>query len=274
MSITATASPPGYSLRSALRVAGWLGLALIIVIISLSDFLAAAPSGTIGIGPFLAPPSATFRFGTDILGRDMLSETLHGLSMTLQAAVPAALIALFFGGLSGFSVARLAMPIALILRWLVGMLAALPALLLAVLFIGLTTREWASLAAGLAAAPLGFVRVFDRVRRNARAVHAHYAHATGISHTTLLRRDLVYEFRQEFSTSVARTLASVTFILSTVSFLGFGMESPHRDLGLMIAASKPYYPGAWWTAAFPALALAILILFARLAAGFDEGGQP
>jgi peptide/nickel transport system permease protein len=66
-------------------------------------------------------------------------------------------------------------------------------------------------------------------------------------------------------------LAAVTIILSTVSFLGFGAIPPHRDLGLMIAAAKPYYLQAWWVAAFPALALTTLILFARLAAGLDEG---
>jgi peptide/nickel transport system permease protein len=39
----------------------------------------------------------------------------------------------------------------------------------------------------------------------------------------------------------------------------------------MIAAAEASYLGAWWTAAFPALFLIALILFARLAAGLDEG---
>jgi len=42
----------------------------------------------------------------------------------------------------------------------------------------------------------------------------------------------------------------------------------------MIAASRASYLTAWWTAAFPALALLLLILFARLAAGLDEGERP
>jgi len=72
----------------------------------------------------------------------------------------------------------------------------------------------------------------------------------------------------------ARALAAVTIILSTVSFLGFGTTPPARDLGLMIGAAKAYYLQAWWTAAFPALALLVLILCARLAAGLDEGERP
>ena len=73
---------------------------------------------------------------------------------------------------------------------------------------------------------------------------------------------------------MARALAAVTIILSTVSFLGFGAEPPHRDLGLMIAAARAYYLHAWWTAAFPALGLMAVVLFARLAAGLDEGERP
>jgi peptide/nickel transport system permease protein len=262
------------SLRAALRVLGWTGLGLIAVAVSLSDFLANAPANAVGIGPLLAPPSAAFEFGTDILGRDMLSETLHGLSVTVRYALPAVLTALVFGALFGFVAARLPFAFALTLRWLLGVLAAIPALLLAILIIGLTARGWAGLAAGLSAAPLAFVRAFDRASTQARAVHAEYARATGISAGTLMRRDLVYEFTGTFSASAARALAAVVVILSTVSFLGFGTEPPHRDLGLMIAASKTYYLHAWWTAAFPALALMALILFARLAAGLDEGERP
>jgi peptide/nickel transport system permease protein len=274
MSLAIPSPASAQSLRAVLRAVGWIGLGLIAVAVSLSDFLASAPAAATAVGPLLSPPSGTFEFGTDILGRDMLSETLHGLSVTVRSALPAVLTALIFGALLGFVSARLPTAIALTLRWLIGILAALPALLLAILIIGLTQRGWAALAAGLSAAPLAFVRAFDRASAQARAVHSDYARATGISSASLMRRDLVYEFSDTFSSSAARALAAVVIILSTVSFLGFGSEPPNRDLGLMIAASRDYYLHAWWTAAFPALALMILILFARLAAGLDEGERP
>ena len=106
------------------------------------------------------------------------------------------------------------------------------------------------------------------------STHAEYARATGIAVATLLRRDLTYEFRGTLAAVAARALAAVTIILSTVSFLGFGATPPARDLGLMIAAAKANLFHAWWAAAFPALALIILILCARLAAGLDEGERP
>ena len=59
-----------------------------------------------------------------------------------------------------------------------------------------------------------------------------------------------------------------------MSFFGFGASPPSRDLGLMIAAARESYFDAWWTAAFPALALIVFILCARLAASLGEGEQP
>jgi peptide/nickel transport system permease protein len=264
-------TPRTTPLHAALVITGWIGLGLIAVAVSLAEFIASAPPSATNIGPLLAPPSSDFHFGTDILGRDMLSETLHGLSATVRSALPAMVVALIAGTLFGFVAARLPRGLALTVRSIVGILASLPALLLAILAIGLSTRDWATVAAGLSAAPFTFTRAFDRARLQERSSHAEYARATGISSATLLRRDLVYEFTDTILSSAARALAAVTIILSTVSFLGFGAVPPHRDLGLMIAAAKPYFLHAWWVAAFPALALTTLILFARLAAGLDEG---
>jgi peptide/nickel transport system permease protein len=275
--VSVTSSSPSQAaplLRAILRLIGWSGLGLIAVAVALSDFLAHAPAGASGVGPMLGAPSAAYPFGTDLLGRDLLSETLHGLSVTVGHALLAALVAIAVGGLFGAVSARLPRFAGLTLRGTMGVFAAIPALLLAILAIGLSARLYAPLAAGLAAAPLAFVRGYDRVDAQSRSTHAEYARATGIAAATLLRRDLTYEFRDTLATVAARALAAVTIILSTVSFLGFGATPPARDLGLMIAAAKANYLHAWWTAAFPALALIVLILCARLAASLDEGERP
>jgi peptide/nickel transport system permease protein len=258
--------------RSLLRAVGWCGLGLMLVAVFLSDFVARAPAGAADPNAMLGPPSPVHPFGTDLLGRDMLSETLHGLAQTGGHAILAALIVIVCGGLFGSVAARLPRPLAFGLRGVLGVFAAIPALLLTILVIGLTARFYAPLAAGLAAAPWAFVRAFDRA--DTGSTHAEYARATGIPAMTLLRRDLSHEFRDILGSAAARALAAVTIILSTASFLGFGAEPPARDLGLMIAAGKATYLVAWWTAAVPAAALVIVVLCARLAAGLDEGERP
>jgi len=269
-----TELPAVWRLRNLLTVIGWSGLAVVAIISALSEFIARAPADAQGVGAILDGPSFAFPFGTDELGRDMLGEVIHALSVTVGRALIAAVITIIVGSLAGYIAARSPKFVGVSLRWFMGLFAAVPPLLLAVLFVGLTIKGLAALAAGLAAAPLAFVRIFDRAQRDDYTTHAGYARATGISAGSLLRRDLVYEFRDHFFQSAARAIAAVSITLSTASFLGFGSVPPHRDLGLMIAAARQSYISAWWTAAFPALALLLLILFARLAAGLDEGERP
>jgi peptide/nickel transport system permease protein len=273
MSLVSTNEVPGptITLGGVIRAIGFIGLGAIGVTVGLSDVLARAPADAVDYGPPLIAPSVHFPLGTDVLGRDMASETLHALAVTVTNAGIAAIVVVVAGGLAGFIAARLPYRIGFLLRGIAGILGAVPALLLAILFIGLANRGLAPFAAGLAAAPLGFVRAFDRARALGQSRHAEFARATGISPGALLRRDLTYEFRDSFLSIATRALAAVTIVLSTVSFFGYGATPPHRDLGLMIAAARDVYFDAWWTAAIPAIALALFVLCARLAAGLDEG---
>jgi peptide/nickel transport system permease protein len=262
------------ALRSVIRVAGFVGLGAIAVVVGLSNVLARQPADMPHAGDPLSPPSPRFPFGTDLFGRDVASEVLHALSVTVGHAAVAMAVTIAAGGILGFVAVRFPGHVGNLLRWLAAILAAVPPLFLAILLIGLTSREFAPLAAGLAAAPQAFVRAFDRARALAGSRHAEFARATGIPAATLLRRDLTYEVRDGFLSLATRALAAVTITLATVSFFGFGAAPPHRDLGLMIAAARETYFDAWWTALFPALTLMLFILCARLAASLGEGEQP
>ncbi len=261
-------------LSTAIRAFGIAGLGLIAVIVALNDVIARAPAGASGLAPSLHAPMASFPFGTDGAGRDIWSETVHALSLSVPNAVLAAAIAILFGAVAGFVAVRLPRRSGAVLRAITGMLGAVPVLLLAIAVIGIAGPRFAVIAAGFAAAPAAFNRSFDRAMALAHSHYAEFARATGIPGTTLLRRDLVYEIRGNFVSVAARALASVAIALSTISFLGFGAAAPHRDLGAMIADAGAGYLDDWWIAVFPALALALFILFARLAAALDEGEPP
>lgn len=260
--------------RNTLRAIGFAGLGAMAMLVVGADVFARAPAGLADYGPVFAFPSAAYPFGTDEIGRDVFSETLHALAMTATRALVGMVVALLLGELFGFAAARLSWGVGRVLRWIAGVLGAVPALFLALLTIALAGPDFAAIAAGLATAPLAFARAFDRARGADRSATEEYARATGIPPTTLFRRDMIYEFRDRIFALAARAFAAVTITLSTASFFGFGTAAPARGLGLMIAASRQYYLTAWWTALFPALALLLLILFARLAAGLEEGERP
>jgi peptide/nickel transport system permease protein len=261
-------------LRPLFRIAGLAGLGLFALGVALSDVVARAPAGATHLARALQPPMTGFSFGTDAAGRDVFSETIHALAVSVPQAVLAASIAIMLGAIAGFGAVRLPMRSGTLLRGIVGIFGAVPVLLLAVAFAAIAGNHFAAIAAGLAAAPSSFVRSFDRAAASADSRHAEFARATGIPGTTLLRRDLVYEIRGHFVSVAARALALVTIVLATMSFLGFGATAPRRDLGAMIADARLDYLHAWWIAAFPALTLMLFILCARLAAALDEGEAP
>jgi peptide/nickel transport system permease protein len=265
---------PTESLRATVRTIGICGLGLVAVLVGLSSVPQRHAVGA-EVGPAFSMPSALYPLGTDHLGRDMLRETLHALAVTVDTASVGMIVTILAGGLAGFVAARLPWRAGFALRGMMGVLMALPALFLALLWIEFSGKGYAPLCAGLAAAPVAFARAFDRARELGNSSHAEFARATGVLPMTLLRRDLTYEFRAGFVSVGTRAFAAVTIILSTVSFFGFGSVPPDRDLGLMISeAAHEDFITAWWTVTFPAIALALLILFARLAAGLEEGERP
>lgn len=261
-------------LRTVISTIGLAGIGLIAVIVALSDVIARAAAGAAKIWPPSLPPGAIYAFGTDALGRDVMSETVHALAVTFSSALLAMAISIVIGAVGGFAAVRAPLRLGVVLRGIMGVFGTVPVLLLAIVAVGIAGHGVASVAAGLAASPAIFNRSFDRAMRLARSRHAEYARATGIPASTLLRRDLVYEVRGNFLNVAGRALASTAIVLATLSFLGFGAVPPHADLGLMIAAARSNYLDLWWTALFPALALVLLILFARLTAALDEGEAP
>lgn len=265
---------PAMSLRASLRITGFVGLALIAVAAVVGNVVTPAPAGLTGVGPLLAAPSMRFPFGTDGLGRDMFSETLHGLGVTLSGAMFATAISLTVGTALGVVAARLSDPTGAGLRRTADIFAAVPALLLAILFIGIAGPGLAPIAVGLAAAPMAFARAYDKGAVLAASRHAEFARAGGVSTITLIRRDLAYEFADVFAADAARALAAAAITLSTADFLGFGAGLPRRGLGGIAASALPHLQTAWWSAGFPAAALVLLILFARLAATSEEERRP
>ena len=268
----ADVAPPD-TLRNVIRIAGLSGLGLMAIVVALGDVIARAPAGATGHAILMAP-NTQFAFGTDAFGRDVFGETLHGLAVTVIEALPAAVIAMLAGAVAGFAAVRAPFGLGPATRWLVGLFGAVPMLLLAVALVAVFGHGFSVIAAGLVAAPPAFMRSYDRAAAYANSPHVEFARATGIPARTLLRRDLIYEIRANLVAVASRALAAVVIVLSTMSFLGFGALPPHRDLGLIIADARGTYLHAWWSAAFPALALALLILFARMAAALEEGEAP
>ena len=107
------------TLRNVIRTIGLSGLGLLAIIVALGDVIARAPAGAAGNMPLVAPDTR-FAFGTDAIGRDVLSETVHGLAVTLTDAAFAAVIVIVVGAVAGFAAVRAPSWLGVLLRGQIG----------------------------------------------------------------------------------------------------------------------------------------------------------
>ena len=213
-------------------------------------------------------PSAAHPFGTDNMGRDVLSRTLMGGRKALTVTALGTLLAVGWGGfvgiLLGFVGGRLD-------EWTmraVDALLAIPWLLFLLLVIALAgQQDWILILT------LGFfygVAVIRVVRGAAlEFVPQDFilaARTRGESNIAIVLGELLPNVLDTLLVEIAMRWAWMLLAFSSLSFLGFGVTPPTPDWGLMIADNRGMIAIAPWSVLAPALALSSLIIAINLTA--------
>jgi peptide/nickel transport system permease protein len=211
----------------------------------------------------LAPPSAEYWFGTDVLGRDVFSRVIVGAREILTISLLAAVLALVLGTTIGLGMGYFGGIVDETLSRMAEAMISLPAVIFALMALTALGPSMITLIA-----VVGFrsawvmartVRVAVLVERNEDYVSAAVSRGerTGFILFGEILPNAVPVIVVEFTTRIAYS----AFAVANLSFLGFGVQAPSPDWGLQIADSYPLLPaGYWWTALFPALALASLVI--------------
>jgi len=260
------------TLRALLRQTGaalGLGfLALIVLVALFADLLPLDPLGQDFIRS-LEGPSRDYWFGTDELGRDILSRVVFGARTSLVTAagavviaaligVPMGLIGGFFGGWRDAALMRM-----------VDVMMALPAILFAMTLIAVFGRSQgaALLAVGITGIP-GFARIVRaqvmtlRKRDFVIAVEAFGGSAGYNMFRTILPNSLSQILVQVV------VLSSVAILLeAALAFLGVGVPPPTPSWGEMLRTGKTYLHEAPYYAVLPGIVLTLTIL------AFDSIGR-
>ncbi|CAG0943463.1 Glutathione transport system permease protein GsiD [Anaerolineae bacterium] len=201
-------------------------------------------------------------FGTDQLGRDVLSRTMAGgqisLSITLAAVFGHAVIGTVLGLLSAYFGGLLDAIISVIGE----LFLALPAILLIILFLALLGPSVATLAFVLAIE--NWVGLFRLIRGSVLSEKARdYTDAARIIGATSWRiifRHLFPNILPTMLVMITLSIGSVILSEAGLSYLGFGVARPHPSWGRMINDGQQYIQTAWWVSTFPALTVAIMVL--------------
>lgn len=219
-----------------------------------------APSETI-----LAGPSAAHPFGTDELGRDVLTRVLHGAGTALLISFPPAIAAAVLGTAVGLVAGYAGGAVDEVLLKLIEFVLVVPrflvALVVVALFGGSLTLLGVVLAATFWPATARLVRAEAISLREFPFVEA--ARALGASDTRIVMRHLLLLATPLVAVNCSFQAGQAVLIESGLAFLGVGDRNV-ISWGAMLADAQSYLGLAWWVSVFPGVALGLLVLAANL----------
>jgi peptide/nickel transport system permease protein len=211
----------------------------------------------------LLPPAHAHLFGTDELGRDILSRTLFGARISLTVAVCVVAISLSIGlvagALAGFYGGWLDAAINI---YLMNAFLALPGILLAIAFVAfLGPGLWNLIFALSIGGWVGYARL---VRAQVMAVKqrefVEAARALGAGDARILLRHILPNIVQPLIVQAAIGMAGAVLAEATLSFLGLGIPPPAASWGSMLNNARSHLFESPHMVAFPAIAIMLCVL--------------
>ncbi len=218
----------------------------------------------------LQPPSKEHWFGTDDLGRDILSRILYGTRISITSATYVVVFSFVIGASLGAIAGSVGGWVDEIIMRIADIFLSFPGLLLAVFF---ATLMGPSLRNAQIALVISWWPWYTRyMRGQAIAIKERpfvkAADAIGTSKLKIIFRHIFPNGISPLIIQATMDMGGVILQLASMSFLGLGAQAPTPEWGLMINTSKTYFLSAWWYGVFPGVAVFITVLSLNL---FGEG---
>ena len=255
---------------STLAMVG-LGIVLVFVILALfAPWIAPYDPYEFEIENYLQPPSSKHLFGTDTVGRDVLSRIIFGSRLALLVGLIIITIGTLFGGVVGLTAGYSGKWAGEILMRITDIFLAFPALVLAITISAVLGPDLinALLAVSISIWP-NYGRLFyaqaSSVRENDYVVSAKIM---GSSRIRIIMQHILPNVISPIIVRATMDMGSTILTVASLSFLGLGAQPPTADWGTMVNAGRVYIRTAWWLPTFPGLAILVLVLGLNL---FGDG---
>lgn len=217
-----------------------------------------------------AAPSLEHPFGTDELGRDVLSRVIFGAQISLRVGLVSISIGLVAGAILGVVAAYSGGWVDGIVMRFMDIMLAFPGILLAIAIVAILGP---SLFNVMIAVGIGAIPVYTRTARAStlsvkELEYVVGARASGAKHVRIIWRYILPNIAAPLI--VLSTVGVATSILAAagLSYLGLGAQAPTAEWGAMLSSARTYLRDSWWMATFPGLAIMLVVLALNL---FGDG---
>lgn len=249
-------------LRNRLAVAGGVVVVSLFVVSILAPWIAPYDPNEINIDRVLEPPSPEHLFGTDQLGRDVLSRIIWGSRISLKVGFVATGIAIVIGAVLGAVAGYYGRWVDSVIMRFVDVMLCFPSFFLILAVIALLEPSiWnIMIVIGLT----GWMGITRLVRADFISLKerdfVQAARVIGASDSTIIFRHILPNAMA--SVLVAATLGVAGAILteSALSFLGIGVQPPTPSWGNILTAGKDNIDIAWWLSLYPGMAILVTVL--------------
>jgi len=243
-------------------VAGFIIIALMVLMALCASFLAPYDPIRISLKDRLSPPSLIHLFGTDELGRDILSRIMYGSRISLRIGVFVILIAGGMGSVIGALSGYLGHKIDNLIMRVMDVLLSFPPLVLA---LALAAALGPSLNNAILAVAVVMIPKFARlVRGEALAVKEKQfiaaARASGAKSLWIVFHHILPNCFSSVIILGTLILGETILIAASLSFIGLGAQPPTPEWGAMVSVGRKFLMDQWWYATFPGLFILITVI--------------
>ena len=211
-------------------------------------------------------PSTAHWFGTDDLGRDILSRVVYGSRVSLIVGFGAMFIAMLIGGTLGMVAAYRRGAVDTFVSAASYVMLAFPALVAVIAIVAFWGHElWKiTIIVGIASIPLVYRVVRAATLSYATREFVTAAKAQGASDTRILIKELLPNVLPAMISFFLIGVATVIILEGALAFLGLSVQAPTASWGNMIAESRTYLQQNPWLALFPSMAMFLFLIALNL----------
>lgn len=252
--------------KSYTALAGTIITAIFLAAVVFGPILSPWDSNAFNFGAAMQPPSTQHWFGTDSLGRDVLTRVLEGARVSLLISIGGVALAMLIGvtiGLyAGYQGGWLDMTVMRVMDLLFGFPAFVLALFLMVaLGFGVTNVALAIM--------LVYLPIFARITRNSAELvrndpYIQAARIMGQGTPRIMFRELLPNISAPILVQASVSIAFGIVIESGLSFIGLGVQPPTPSLGVIMADGQEYFRPAPWVMTMTGVTITVALLALNL----------